>query len=89
LVERIKVSQGGDPQLQKMKLMVESSTQSEFCIHEDGSLRFGNGLCVPNDPDLKEEILSKAHNTGYTVHLGGTKMKREIVEYVAQCLVCQ
>uniref|UniRef100_A0A2N9GSB9 Integrase catalytic domain-containing protein n=2 Tax=Fagus sylvatica TaxID=28930 RepID=A0A2N9GSB9_FAGSY len=102
LVERIKVAQAGDPQLQKMKLMVESGTQFEFCIHEDGSLRFGNRLCVPNDPDLKEEILSEAHNTGYTVHPGGTKMyrdlkgtfwwnnmKREIAGYVARCLVCQ
>uniref|UniRef100_A0A2N9G313 RNA-directed DNA polymerase n=1 Tax=Fagus sylvatica TaxID=28930 RepID=A0A2N9G313_FAGSY len=52
--------------------------------------------------DLKEEILSEAHNTGYTVHPGGTKMyrdlkgtfwwnnmKREIAGYVARCLVCQ
>jgi hypothetical protein len=102
LVERIKVAQAGDPHLQKMKLMVESGAPSEFCIHEDGSLRFGNRLCVPNDPDLKEEILSEAHNTGYTVHPGGTKMyrdlkgtfwwnnmKREIAGYVARCLVCQ
>uniref|UniRef100_A0A2N9GS05 RNA-directed DNA polymerase n=1 Tax=Fagus sylvatica TaxID=28930 RepID=A0A2N9GS05_FAGSY len=96
------VAQAGDPHLQKMKLMVESGAPSEFCIHEDGSLRFGNRLCVPNDPDLKEEILSEAHNTGYTVHPGGTKMyrdlkgtfwwnnmKREIAGYVARCLVCQ
>jgi hypothetical protein len=85
-----------------MKLMVESGAPSEFCIHEDGSLRFGNRLCVPNDPNLKEEILSEAHNIGYTVHPGGTKMyrdlkgtfwwnnmKREIAGYVARCLVCQ
>jgi hypothetical protein len=102
LVKRIKVAQAGDPQLQKMKLMVESGASSEFCIHEDGSLRFGNRLCVPNDPDFKEENLSEAHNTGYTIHLGGTKMyrdlkgtiwwnnmKREIAGYVARCLVCQ
>ena len=74
LVERIKVAQAGDPHLQKMKLMVESGASSEFCIHEDGSLRFGNRLCVPNDPDLKEDILSEAHNTGYTIHPGGTKI---------------
>ena len=102
LVERIKAAQAGDPHLQKMKLMVESGAPSEFCIHEDGSLRFGNRLCVPNDPDLKEEILSEAHNTEYTIHPGGTKMyrdlkgtfwwnnmKREIAGYVARCLVCQ
>ena len=65
-------------------------------------MRFDNQLCVPNDPDLKEEILKKAHNTSYTIHPGGTKMyrdlretfwwnnmKRQIVQYVSQCLMCQ
>jgi hypothetical protein len=61
-----------------MKLMVESGASSKFCIHEDGSLRFGNRLCVPNDPDLKGENLSEAHNTVYTIHLGGTKMYRDL-----------
>uniref|UniRef100_A0A2N9EF72 Integrase catalytic domain-containing protein n=1 Tax=Fagus sylvatica TaxID=28930 RepID=A0A2N9EF72_FAGSY len=51
---------------------------------------------------LRRRSLSEAHNTGYTVHPGGTKMyrdlkgtfwwnnmKREIAGYVARCLVCQ
>jgi hypothetical protein len=37
-----------------------------------------NKLCVPNDPNLKEEIISEAHNIGYTVHLGGTKLYRDL-----------
>jgi hypothetical protein len=48
------------------------------------------------------EILDEAHMTLYTVHLGSTKMyqdlkkkycwagmKRDIPEYVSQCLSCQ
>ena len=88
--------------LQKIRDLINLGSQSEFYIHEDGSLRFGNWLCVPNDLDLKAEILKEAHNMSYTIHPGGTKMyrdlrktfwwnnmKRVIAQYVAQCLVCQ
>lgn len=51
--------------------------------------------------ELRKEILNEAHQTQYTVHLGNTKMyqdlkkfwwkgmKRNIVEYIAQCTSCQ
>ncbi|XP_028052811.1 uncharacterized protein LOC114257246 [Camellia sinensis] len=81
---------------------MEIGLQMEFCMHKDGTLRFGERLCVPNDLELKREILRKAHSLGYTVHPGSTKMykdlkmnfwwnnmKREIAQYVAQGLVCQ
>ena len=102
LIEKIKIEQSNDPQLQKIRDLINLGSQSEFCIHEDGSLRFGNQLCVPNDPDLKAEILKEAHNMSYTIHPIGTKMYQdlretfwwnnkmsEIAQYVAQYLVCQ
>ena len=65
-------------------------------------MRIENKICVPNDSVLKHEILQEAHQTGYIVHPRGTKMyrdlkemywwnnmKREIAQFVAQCLVCQ
>ncbi|XP_038979924.1 uncharacterized protein LOC120110029, partial [Phoenix dactylifera] len=57
---------------------IESGSQSEFRLHEDGSLRFRNRICIPNDSDLKNEIMREAHNTGYTVHPGGTKMYKDL-----------
>ena len=102
LIDRIKIAQSIDPQLQKIRDLINLGSQFEFWIHRDGSLRFGNRLFVPNDPDLKAEILKEAHITSYTIHPRGTKMyrdlretfwwnnmKREIAQYVAQCLVCQ
>jgi hypothetical protein len=57
---------------------------------------------IPNDVELRRDILDEAHKTRYTVHPGSTKMyqdlkknfwwhgmKRDIAEYVAQCHVCQ
>jgi hypothetical protein len=57
---------------------------------------------IPNDAELRRDILDEAHQTRYTVHPGNNKMyqhlknnflwcgmKRDIAEYVAQCLSCQ
>ena len=68
----------------------------------DGVLRFENRLCVPNDFALKKEIMEEAHRTPYSVHPGNTKMycdiqetywwnnmKREIAQFMEQCLTCQ
>ena len=62
----------------KIRNSVEAGVQFEFKIHENGSLRFENKICVPNDSALKHEILQEAHQTGYTVHPGGTKMYRDL-----------
>ncbi|OMO80899.1 reverse transcriptase [Corchorus capsularis] len=102
LIERIKEAQLVDSALQKVRANIETGAPSDFRIHDDGSLRFGDRLCVPNDVEIKKVILDEAHYSGYTVHPGGTKMyrdlketywwnnmKREIGEFVAQCIVCQ
>ncbi|RVW80448.1 Transposon Ty3-I Gag-Pol polyprotein, partial [Vitis vinifera] len=71
-------------------------------IWNDEILRFGTRLCVPNDEDLRRELLEEAHCSKFAIHPGGTKMykdlrqnywwsgmKRDIAQFVAQCLVCQ
>jgi hypothetical protein len=53
-------------------------------------------IVVPNDVELRREILNEAHQTQYTIHLGNSKMyqdlkkkfwwrgmKRNVAEYVA------
>ena len=102
LIARMEVAQGDDPQFQKIKDEVEAGSQTEFRIHEDGTLRFGDRLCVPNDLEFKREILEEAHSSRCSRHAGRTKMyrdlkgnfwwnnmKREIAQFVAQCFVCQ
>ena len=59
-------------------------------------------MCVPDNSELKKKIMKEAHSMPYTVHPGSTKMyqdlrntfwwtnmKREMAEYVSQCLTCQ
>jgi hypothetical protein len=57
---------------------------------------------IPQDHDLKKEILDEAHLSKFTIHPGSTKMYRnlrenfwwsnmkgEIAEYVSSCDTCQ
>ena len=82
--------------------MVRDGDETEFLVKEAGSMYFQNELCVLDDKELKKRLLFKAHNTVYTMHLGGDKMyqdlkqhywwkgmKRDVTKYVSKCLTCQ
>ena len=102
LVEIIILSRTNDSHLKKTMDEMRSGKKPEISIFEDGALRFGSRLCVPNDPLIKKEILEEAHYSPYTVPPSSTKMyhdlcekfwwnnmKREITHFVEQCLTCQ
>jgi hypothetical protein len=57
---------------------------------------------VPNVKELKDKIFHEAHESAYSIHLGGIKMyhdlkttywwygmKRDVAEFVALCDTCQ
>lgn len=57
---------------------------------------------MPNNEELKEQIMNKAHQFKHSIHLGSTKiyhslqpgywwnmMKNQIVRYVQRCASCQ
>ncbi|WRX27653.1 Reverse transcriptase domain - like 10 [Theobroma cacao] len=59
-------------------------------------------VCVLEGNQLRQAIMEEAHSSAYALHLGSTKMyrtirenywwpgmKRDIVEFIAKCLVCQ
>lgn len=80
MFDRIKVAQIIDPQLQKIKSMVKAGVESDFRVHDDGILWFRHTLCVPNESDIKGEILYEVHNSGFTVHPRSTKMYMDLKE---------
>ena len=102
LIDKVHQMQAQDPQLMKLKKHVQKGLRTDCMMGNDGVLFMGNRLCVPNIKDLKEDILEEAHCLAHAMHLGSTKMyrtlrdhywwqgmKREIAEFVSQCLVCQ
>jgi hypothetical protein len=65
-------------------------------------LLYKGRIYVPNIKELKDKILHEAHESTYSIHLGGNKMyhdlnatywwyeiKRDVAEYVALCDTCQ
>jgi hypothetical protein len=82
--------------------LIQDNKTSDFLEDSQGTLWLGKRICVPNLKPIKESILREAHDLAYSIHLGSTKMykdlktrywwngmKRDVVEYVALCDTCQ
>jgi hypothetical protein len=82
---------------QKMK---EQETK-HFRVDDKGILWFNDRLVVPKDKELRNQIMAEAHSSRLSIHPGSskmyqdlkpyywwTKMKKEIVAYVARCDNC-
>ncbi|TXG67662.1 hypothetical protein EZV62_008937 [Acer yangbiense] len=78
LIDRIKEIQKKDHELIKIIGEVEKGGRLEFRVSSEGVLWFGKRLCVPDNIELKKEILEEAHMSAYTVHPGSTKMYRDL-----------
>nr|GEZ00480.1 putative reverse transcriptase domain-containing protein [Tanacetum cinerariifolium] len=68
---------------------------------EDGGLYFMDRIWVPLVGDIRTVIMSEAHSTRYSIHLGADKMyydmrdmywwpemKKDIATHVSKCLTC-
>ena len=73
----IEESQQKDPQLLKIVEEVKENAKPDFRVDEEGILKFGKRLCMPNNEELKREILEEAHSTACTMHSGSIKMYRD------------
>ena len=102
LLENLKQGQKEDSELIGHKERVESGKKSDFNVSIDGVIRFQRRLCVLDDGSIKEEILTEAHKTPYSVHSGTIKMynnlkiiywwprmKKDIFKFMEHCLTCQ
>jgi hypothetical protein len=104
LHERIARAQLVDNDIQKIIQKLSKGDPKFNCFRRDdkGVVWFGQRLVIPQDRDLKKEILDEAHLSKFTIHPGSTKMYRdlreniwwsnmkgEIAEYVSGCDICQ
>jgi len=69
--------------------------------NEQGTIKVQKHICVPQKMELKNKIMSNAHNKKYSISRGVTKMykdlrqtfwwsniKRDITEFVDKYLTC-
>jgi hypothetical protein len=104
LHERIARAQLIDEEVQKIIQKLSEGDPKFNCFRKDdkGVVWFGQRLVIPQDRDLKKEILDEAHLSKFTIHPGSAKMyqdlretfwwsnmKGEIAEYVSGCDTCQ
>src|SRR5262249_12718976 len=78
LTNKIKASQCQDPLLMDIMTKTQQGHTGNFTIDDDGALRMGTRLCVPDVDELKREIMEEAHSTAYSVHPGSTKMYKDL-----------
>jgi hypothetical protein len=91
-----------DEKIQEIKRNIMEGKLSGFSEDDEGVLWYKGRICVPNVKELKDKILREAHESAYSIHLGGNKMyhdlkttywwygmKRDITEYVALCDTCR
>ncbi|XP_042016165.1 zinc finger and BTB domain-containing protein 11-like [Salvia splendens] len=99
---RIVGAQRRDEALEKLRLKLRMSKRENYQEEADNALMFEERLCVHNQEELRNELMSEAHDTPYTAHTGSTKMyqdlnkkfwwdsmKRDITSYVERCIACQ
>jgi hypothetical protein len=104
LHERFAMAQLINEEVQKIKQKIKERDPKFDCFRRDdkGVVWFGQRLVIPQDRDLRKEILDEAHLSKFTIHPGSTKMYRdlrenflwsnmkgEIAEYVSGCDTCQ
>ena len=101
-LEEIKGKQFEDEKLRRIQDKVLRGETKEAQINEEGILRIKGRVCVPRVDDLINTILIEAHSSRYSIHPGATKMyrdlkkhfwwsrmKRNIVNFIAKCSNCQ
>ena len=99
---RIVTEQSKDSQHEEFLARAQQEDDVSFRLKEDGSILMNDRIWVPNNPELRNEILEEAHKSKYTIHPGSTKMfkdlqrkywwtgmKRDVANYVSKCLICQ
>ncbi|KAI5397057.1 hypothetical protein KIW84_063034 [Lathyrus oleraceus] len=102
ILDEIREGQKSDVCLVDKLTLVNQGQGGEFRVDENGILKFGNRVCIPDVTELKKSILEEGHRSGLSIHPGATKMyhdlkklfwwpgmKREIASFVYSCLTCQ
>jgi hypothetical protein len=90
-----------DAKIQRIKEQIKEEKALGFSVDEQGTLSYKEHICVLEVKEIRELILSEAHDSAYSIHPGSAKMyndlkgrywwygmKRAIAEYVALCDNC-
>nr|AAN04956.1 Putative polyprotein [Oryza sativa Japonica Group] len=80
LVEQVRIAQASVPEIAELKKNMRVGKARGFVEDEQGTIWMGERLCVPENKELKDLILTEAHQTQYSIHPGSTKMYQDLKE---------
>jgi ribonuclease HI len=81
IADRIKIAQENDLELQELVVKANRDAPG-FHFMDDDMLRTGDArTIIPNDAELKRDILDEAHKYKYTIHPGSTKMYQDLKKF--------
>ena len=101
LVNRVLEAQKGDFEVESLREKISSGkVEKGLSVYPDLSVRYRDRLFMPES--CLEEVLREFHHSRLAVHLGGTKMyrdlgrqfwwrgmKKDVATFVSKCLTCQ
>ena len=64
--------------MDRIKTEVLTGKIPGFVIHDDGTLRFQNQVCVPTIEELKRKIPDEGHNIPHSIQPGGNKLYKDL-----------
>jgi len=101
LLRDIKAGQQLDEDLVTIKEKIDDPKYKSFWLDHSNTLWFGKRLVVPNQENLKKQILNEAHESLFSIHPRSNKidrdvrkrfwwkgLKQDIARFVAECDVC-
>ncbi|XP_073121423.1 uncharacterized protein [Henckelia pumila] len=86
LLEKIRVGQAFDEQLTLWRNRDEAKGGTLYTV-KDGIVHHRGRMWVPAVDSLRVKMMTEAHTVPYSIHPGS--MKKDIVEFVSECLTCQ
>ena len=101
LLQDIKAGQQLAEDLVNIKEKIDDPKYKSFRLDHSNTLWFGKRLVVPNQENLKKQILNEAHESLFSIHPRSNKidrdvrkrfwwkgLKQDIARFVAECDVC-
>jgi hypothetical protein len=78
LEAEIQEGQLEDAKLKEIRQLIQDNKTSDFSEDSQSTLWLGKRICLPNLKHIKELILREAHDLVYSIHLGSTKMYKDL-----------
>jgi hypothetical protein len=67
-----------DEKIQEIKHNIKEEKSPRISEDDQRVLWYKGRICVPNVKELKDKTLCEAHESTYSIHLGGNKMYHDL-----------